>query len=142
VITELVVDKRVLEQLKRHLLRYYPKEHIEALWGRVRGDSAHVYAIGELEKHKATSESVEYEPEPAEHLEGTGYVMIGSVHSHPFTSAEPSDIDWHDFLRDEDECAEDLVMGVCGIRKQNGRRFVSWKFFNKDGEPLELVIAE
>jgi proteasome lid subunit RPN8/RPN11 len=142
VISEIVIDKKVLESLKRHLLQYYPKEHIEALWGRVKGDSARVYAIGELEKHRATSESVEYEPEAEEHLEGTGYVMLGSVHSHPFTSADPSDIDWHDFLREEDECAEEYVMGVCGIRKSGKRRFVSWKFYNKAGDPLELVIAE
>jgi proteasome lid subunit RPN8/RPN11 len=142
VITELVIDKRVLERLKRHLLRYYPQEHIEGLWGKIRGDSARVYVIGEPNNINRHPDGCEWDAEPEEHAEDIKLTYLGTVHSHPMTCAHPSDTDWKLLTESDEESCEELILGVCGIRKQGGRRFVSWKFFGKDGEPLELVIAE
>jgi hypothetical protein len=50
---------------------------------------------------------------------------------------EPSELDWQSMRQDGE-----LIMGVCAIRKTAKRRFVSFAFFNRTREHVQLTIAE
>lgn len=62
--------------------------------------------------------------------------ILGTIHTHPQDTAEPSDLDWQ--MREDGE----LVMGVCSIHKTSKRRFVSFAFYNRSQEHVQLTIAE
>jgi hypothetical protein len=63
--------------------------------------------------------------------------IMGTIHTHPQSTIEPSDLGWDAMLRDRE-----LVMGVCAIRKSTKRRFVSFAFYNNERKQLQLTISE
>lgn len=129
-LSEVVIDKRILEAFKRRCLKRYPNERLEVLLGKIVGDQAHVHSLQDI-AHKSrrleceSDEDIEY----SEH--------IGTIHSHPDIDCTPSNTDIETAI-DEGE----KIFGICSIRRKNNRRFISWGFFAPNGHKLHLVISE
>jgi proteasome lid subunit RPN8/RPN11 len=138
-LTEVVVDRKVLDAFKRRALKLYPREFLEQIVGRVVGPQLRIYAFRELE-HEATKWEVVIDEDLDPMTEGEDsrhFDILGTIHTHPQSTIEPSDIDWEAMKRDREH-----VMGICAIRKTTKRRFVSFAFFNKERTQLQLTIAE
>lgn len=136
---EVIVDRKVLDAFKRRALKLYPLEFLEQMVGRVIDGQARIYAFRELE-HEATRFEVTIDEDMDPMTEGADdirYDIIGTIHTHPQSTIEPSDIDWDAMSRDRE-----LVMGICAIRKTLKRRFVSFAFYNANRTQLQLTIAE
>jgi len=138
-LTEVVVDRKVLDGFKRRALRLYPREFIEQIVGRIVDHQIRIYAFRELE-HQATRYEVVIDEDLDPMTEGedeSRYQILGTIHTHPQATIEPSDIDWEAMQRDGE-----LVMGICAIRQTSKRRFVSFAFYNIHKEQMQLTIAE
>ena len=138
-LTEVVVDRKVLDGFKRRALKLYPREFIEQIVGRIVDHQGRIYAFRELE-HQATRYEVVIDEDMDPMTEGedeSRYQILGTIHTHPQSTIEPSDIDWEAMARDGE-----LVMGICAIRKTAKRRFVSFAFYNVRKEQIQLTIAE
>jgi proteasome lid subunit RPN8/RPN11 len=138
-LTEIVVDRKVLDGFKRRALRLYPREFIEQIVGKVVDHEVRIYAFRELE-HQATRYEVVIDEDMDPMTEGeeeSRYQILGTIHTHPQASIEPSEIDWEAMARDGE-----LVMGICSIRKTAKRRFVSFAFYNSGRTYMQLTIAE
>jgi proteasome lid subunit RPN8/RPN11 len=123
---KIVVAKSELTKLRRRMIRAYPAERLEHIWGKCVGkDEVHIYMF-ETVKQKSTRKSCEVkdkddlivlEQESEARLQGM--YLVGSVHSHPtFMEASPSEFD----LEDEDDTEGEVVMGIVGVwldEKQN-----------------------
>ena len=138
-VTEVVVDRKVLASFKRRALAAYPREILEQLVGRLVGAQARVFAFRDLE-HQASHNLVVMDEDINPMTEGEDEMrlsILGTIHTHPQDTVEPSELDWQTMLHDGE-----LVMGVCSIRRTAKRRFVSFAFFNRDREHVQLTIAE
>jgi len=138
-LTEVVIDRKVLDAFKRRALKLYPREFLEQIVGRLVEHEVRIYAFRELE-HQATRYEVVIDEDMDPMTEGedeSRYQILGTIHTHPQASIEPSDLDWEAMARDGE-----LVMGICSIRKTAKRRFVSFAFYNARKEQMQLTIAE
>lgn len=139
-LSEVVIDKRVLEGFKKRALKHYPREFLEIMLGRVDGERVFVYGF-ETFDHEGDRDTIWVDPESKfnDDQDIHRHAILGTVHTHCDVSPDPSPTDWRN-ARAEKE----LIFAVCGIRKsRGGRRFVSWWF----GDPvarkqLHLVISE
>ncbi len=138
-LTEVVVDRKVLDGFKRRALKVYPLELLEQVIGRVVEGQARVFAFQAIE-HEATERDITLDDDINPMTEGEDtrrYDILGTIHSHPMDSVEPSSLDWSSMKEDGE-----YVMGVCSIRKTARRRFVSFAFFNRKHEQLQLTVSE
>lgn len=138
-LTEVVVDRKVLDGFKRRALNVYPLELMEQVVGRVVERQARVFAFQAIE-HEATERDITLDDDVNPMTEGEDtrrYDILGTIHSHPMDTVEPSPLDWSSMKEDGE-----LIMGVCSIRKTTRRRFVSFAFFNRKREQLQLTISE
>ncbi len=138
-VTEVVVDRKVLASFKRRALRAYPQEILEQAVGKVVGTQARIYAFRDLE-HQGLKNVVIMDEDVnpmTEGEEGLRFPILGTIHTHPQDTVEPSELDWQTMKEDGE-----LIMGICAIRKTAKRRFVSFAFFNRDREHVQLTIAE
>jgi proteasome lid subunit RPN8/RPN11 len=138
-LTEVVVDRKVLDAFKRRSLKFYPREFLEQIVGRVVGSQVRIYAFRELE-HEATKWEVVIDEDLDPMSEGEDsrhYDILGTIHTHPQSSIEPSDVDWEAMKRDGEH-----IMGICAIRRTSKRRFVSFAFYNRDKTQMQLTIGE
>lgn len=138
-VTEVVVDRKVLVDFKKRALRAYPNEIIEQVVGKTVGTRLLVFAFRDLE-HKGERRAVVMDDDVNPMTEGEDsmpYTILGTIHTHPQDTVEPSELDWQSMKEDGE-----LIMGVCAIRKTTKRRFVSFAFFNRDREHVQLTIAE
>jgi len=138
-ITEVVVDRRVLGSFKRRALKAYPREILEQVVGRIVGPQARIFAFRDLE-HQASKNLVVMDDDVnpmTEGEDGKRFSILGTIHTHPQDTVEPSELDWQTMGQDGE-----LIMGVCAIRKTAKRRFVSFAFFNRTREHVQLTIAE
>ena len=138
-LTEVVIDRRVLDGFKRRALNVYPLELMELVVGRVVERQARVFAFQAIE-HEATERDITLDDDVNPMTEGEDtrrYDILGTIHSHPMDTVEPSPLDWRSMKEDGE-----LIMGVCSIRKTTRRRFVSFAFFNRKREQLQLTISE
>jgi proteasome lid subunit RPN8/RPN11 len=138
-LTEVMVDRKVLDAFKRRALKMYPREFLEQIVGRVVGAQVRIYAFRELE-HEATNWEVVIDEDLDPMTEGEEprhFDILGTIHTHPQSTIEPSDLDWQAMRRDRE-----LVMGVCATRKSTKRRFVSFAFYNSERKQLQLTISE
>ena len=138
-LTEVVVDRNVLDGFKRRALNVYPLELMELVVGRVVERQARVFAFQAIE-HEATERDITLDDDVNPMTEGEDtrrYDILGTIHSHPMDTVEPSPLDWSSMKEDGE-----LIMGVCSIRKTTRRRFVSFAFFNRKREQLQLTISE
>lgn len=129
--------KDQVKGLKRRILKAYPKEHMELLWGKfVRPDEFHIYMCDQI-KHKGTRRTVKYNEEEyqisSDHAINAGLVLLGSIHSHPDCyDAAPSECDYDDAL-----AVGDVISGIALVSKNKltGRRRVKIRFWG----PLQQV---
>jgi proteasome lid subunit RPN8/RPN11 len=138
-LAEVLIDRKVLDLFKRRALKVYPREILEQIVGRVVGNQARIFAFRELE-HTATKREVVTDDDlnpMTEEEEESLFDILGTIHSHPQDTIEPSDLDWETMKKDGE-----LIMGICSIRKTAKRRFVSFAFFNKNKAQLQLTISE
>jgi proteasome lid subunit RPN8/RPN11 len=138
-VTEVVVDRKVLGSFKRRALRAYPREILEQVVGKLVGTQARVFAFRDLE-HQGSTNAVIMDDDVNPMTEGEvgmPFAILGTIHTHPQDTVEPSQLDW-DSMRQDGE----LIMGVCAIRRTAKRRFVSFAFFNREREHVQLTIAE
>ncbi len=136
---EVVVDREVLERFKRRALAAYPREIIEQIVGRVVGAQARIFAFRDLE-FQATRNRVFMDDDANPMVEGgdeSGFEILGTIHTHPQDTVEPSPTDWRSMSEDSE-----LLMGVCAIRKTERRRFVTIAFFGTERNQLQLTISE
>lgn len=136
---EVVVDRKVLEGFKRRALAAYPREVIEQIVGRVVGTQARIFAFRELE-YQSTRLQVIMDEDANPMTEGgdeSTFEILGTIHTHPQDTVEPSELDWQSMHEDGE-----LVMGICAIRKTAKRRFVSFAFFGSEQKQLQLTISE
>ncbi len=138
-VTEVVVDRKLLGSFKRRALRAYPREILEQVVGKIVATQARIYAFRALE-HEGSKNVVVIDEDVnpmTEDNEGLRFQILGTIHTHPQDTVEPSELDWHTMKQDGE-----LIMGVCAIRKAAKRRFVSFAFFNPSREHVQLTIAE
>ena len=138
-VTEVVVDRKVLSSFKRRALKAYPREILEQVVGKMAGTQARIYAFRELE-HQGLRNAVVMDDDVNPMTEGAEDLplsILGTIHTHPQDTIEPSRLDWQSMREDKE-----LIMGVCAIRKTAKRRFVSFAFFNRGQEQVQLTIAE
>ena len=138
-LTEVVIDRKLLGSFKRRALRAFPREILEQVVGRVVGTQARIYAFRDLE-HEASGGKVFMDEDVNPMTEGedlTRFSVLGTIHSHPQDTIEPSELDWQSMQQDGE-----LVMGICAIRRTAKRRFVSFAFFNRSREHVQLTIGE
>ena len=125
---KVIIDKRVLRGYIRRALRKYPKEYIETLWGRIKGNVITIISIQEI-SHEATKDDITYEDDhlfiQAEDAEDEKLTLLGTIHTHPdMHDASPSDYDWEIVT-----ARNDIVSGICAIWKVNTRRHTKTKFW-------------
>jgi proteasome lid subunit RPN8/RPN11 len=138
-VTEVVIDRTVLDSFKRRALQAYPREILEQVVGKIVGTQARIFAFRDLE-HQASTSAVVMDDDVnpmTEGEEGMRLSILGTIHTHPQDTVEPSELDWQTMRQDGE-----LVMGVCAIRKTAKRRFVSFAFFNRIREHVQLTVAE
>jgi len=138
-LTEVIVDREVLDGFKRRTLKVYPLELLEQVVGRIVGTRVRVFAFQAIE-HEATDRDITLDDDVNPMTEGEEpkrFDILGTIHSHPMDTVEPSQLDWSSMKEDGE-----LVMGVCSIRKTTRRRFVSFAFFNRQKTQLQLTISE
>jgi hypothetical protein len=138
-LTEVVVDRKVLDGFKRRALKTYPLELFEQVIGRIVETQVRVFAFQAIE-HEATDRDITLDDDVNPMTEGKdarGYDILGTIHSHPMDTVEPSPLDWSSMKEDGE-----LIMGVCSIRKTARRRFVSFAFFNRKRDQVQLTISE
>lgn len=138
-LTEVVVDRKVLDGFKRRALKVYPLELLEQVVGRVVEGQVRVFAFQAIE-HEATERDITLDDDVNPMTEGEDqkrFDILGTIHSHPMDTVEPSRLDWSSMKEDGE-----FVMGVCSIRKTARRRFVSFAFFNRKQEQMQLTISE
>lgn len=138
-VAEVLIDRKVLTDFKRRALRAYPREILEQVVGQVVGKQVRIFAFRELE-YKGLKNAIVMDDDINPMTEGDEalpYSILGTIHTHPQDTVEPSDLDWQSMKEDGE-----LIMGVCAIRRTTKRRFVSFAFFNRDREHVQLTIAE
>ena len=138
-VSEVVVDRKVLSAFKKRALKAYPREILEQVVGKLVGPQAHVFAFRDLE-HKGERRAIVMDDDVNPMTEGEDtmpYAILGTIHTHPQDTVEPSELDWESMKADGE-----LIMGVCAIRRTTKRRFVSFAFFNRGRDHVQLTIAE
>src|SRR5512142_2780519 len=136
---EVVVDRKVLDAFKRRALKLYPREIYEQIVGRIAGAQARIYAFRDLE-HTTSRGSVYIDADMNPMTEGedeSRFDILGTIHTHPQDTVEPSALDWATMHHDGE-----LVMGVCAIRRTAKRRFVTFAFYSATRAQLPLTISE
>ncbi len=133
------VSQDVLSSFRRRALRRYPKEYMETIWGQVKGGEGFIYAFHTI-KHKGDNESIEYEPVEIEEQRDEEaplekMTLLGTIHTHPDGSIEPSQSDWETARVDGD-----MLIGICQIVMSKGRKSSRVRFYS---EPIdELVVGK
>ncbi len=138
-LAEVVVDRKVLEGFKRRALVAYPREIIEQIVGRLVGPQARIFAFRELE-YRATRQQVIMDEDANPMTEGgdeSRFEILGTIHTHPQDTVEPSELDWQSMHEDGE-----IIMGICAIRRTAKRRFVSFAFYGASRAQLQLTISE
>jgi proteasome lid subunit RPN8/RPN11 len=136
-ITEVMIDKGVLNMFKARALRNYPLERAEEMWGTIEGTIANVCVINTVMVDDADRESVEFDATAEYGDQVKGLTLLGSIHTHSEEDCTPSKSDI------ESAKAEgEIFFGICAIRKTEKRRFVSFGFFQPDGTHIQLSVVE
>lgn len=119
--TKIVVDKKEEAKFRRRCLDNYPYEHIEALWGQIRGDTLYICAFMQME-HEVTVKTINYEDEELDWHEDdareAGLEFLGTIHSHP----DCADDRFGDTDLEMSQESQEMVMGICAIEtKKKGK---------------------
>jgi proteasome lid subunit RPN8/RPN11 len=130
--SKIVVDHKEEAKFRRRALRRFPKEHIEALWGYVRSDTAYIVAFLICDTEKANTRGVYFrddleeldfhEADAADTIVTDGVTgnriklaLLGTIHSPPNDDdAVLSEFD----IRESQETQESII-AVCAIKTLN-----------------------
>lgn len=125
-----------VKKFKRRVLKAYPNEHMELLWGKKQGDEYQIFIFDKF-KHLGTPRCVYYDTEEFEasrqFAQENGYVFLGSIHSHPKCSdTAPSEHDYDAALEQGE-----MISGIALVEESilTGRRKVTIRFWG----PLQQV---
>jgi proteasome lid subunit RPN8/RPN11 len=112
--TKIVVDKKEEAKFRRRALNCYPYEHIEALWGYVRGDVLYICAFMAME-HKVTIKTIHYSDHELDDHEDdareAGLEFLGTIHTHP----DCADNRFGDTDLEMSQESQECVMGILAI---------------------------
>lgn len=131
-IEEAIVDRSTLRSFQRRAYKVYPKEHYEVVCGIVRGKTARISSFATVE-YQSTRDAVWTEDESISQHSRT----IGSVHTHPNGTLEPSTVDI--CSAKEDKLS---IFGICAVRRRANRWYVEWAFFNPKGKRIRLTVCD
>lgn len=124
---KVLVSKSELAKFRRRVLRSYPRERIEMLWGKqISADEFHIHIFEQI-PHKGTHNSVQYDNQgeveiSEQDAEEAGLQQLGTIHSHPDChDAAPSEYD-----HDGAVAVGDLISGIALVAtdRQTGQRRV------------------
>lgn len=109
---------------------------METIWGKVKGGEVYIYAFHPI-KHRGDSESIEYEPvdieeQREEEAPLEKMILLGTIHTHPDSSIEPSESDWETARVDGD-----MLIGICQIVIGKGRKSSRVRFYS---EPIDELV--
>lgn len=143
------VDRQAERAYRRRAQRAYPREYMETLWGRARGNTLYIYCFMPI-RHTSTPDrdycpaAIWYEDEDLEdqHEEAPDHRLecLGTIHSHP---------DRIDSIFSEGDLREvqdkaDCLMGICAITQQVSRgrtRKVCQIEYWPSPRPMEIVYG-
>lgn len=124
------VDPAEIRKFRRRVLRAYPNEHMELVWGKqVKLNVFHIHVFDQI-KYIGVSDAIYYDDEQvresAEEAKLVGLTLLGSIHSHPEChDSAPSEHDYDEALK-----AGELISGIALVCKQpNGRRSIRIRFW-------------
>jgi proteasome lid subunit RPN8/RPN11 len=122
--TRIVVDKKEEAKFRRRAMRSYPLEHIEALWGQVRGDILYICAFIRMDIERATVKTLYYDEQEMDFHEEdareAGLHFLGTIHTHP----NCDDTRFGDTDLENAQETQETVMGICAVtkNKRTGRK--------------------
>lgn len=115
-VKRIIVNRSAERGFRRRALSKYPLEHLEALWGKIVGESIHIYAFMPI-SHRSGKTWIYYDEEEyadqKSEAKDMDMVLLGSIHSHPDSDDccfSPTD------LRDCQD-TQDAIMAICAIKK-------------------------
>jgi proteasome lid subunit RPN8/RPN11 len=114
--TRIVVDKKEEAKFRRRAMRSYPLEHIEALWGQIRGDILYICAFVRVDVETATKNALYYDEQEMDFHEEdareAGLHFLGTIHTHP----DCEDTRFGDTDLENAQETQEIVMGIAAIR--------------------------
>lgn len=137
---KVLVSKSELNKFRQRVIKSYPKERIELLWGKMIGlDTFHIYVFDQViheatrKRCKTDEDDHECSLDEAAHM---GLVVLGTIHSHPdiHNDAAPSESDFDDALEQNE-----VISGICPVWKgKDGKMHTKVRFWG----PLCGVTAQ
>jgi hypothetical protein len=120
-ITNVVVDRRAEAGFRRRALNALPVEHLETLWGNIRGCTAYIHVFMPID-HKGTPGTLDYEQDDLTHQEEeareAGLHLLGTIHTHPGTT----DTGYSETDAGDSEATDDVIFGICAVDLKESRR--------------------
>jgi proteasome lid subunit RPN8/RPN11 len=133
---KVLVSPSEIKKFKRRVLKKFPNEHMELLWGKKIGKDEYQVFLFDRIPHLGTPRTVYYDSDEFEvsrqSAEANGYVLLGSIHSHPLCQdAAPSEQDYDDSLEHGE-----MISGIALVEvNKNKRKKVTIRFWG----PLQQV---
>jgi Prokaryotic homologs of the JAB domain len=142
---KIVVDKKEEGRFRRRALYHFPLEHMEALWGQVRGDTLYICAFVPMNFTQSMRTMSYDDTELDEHEEDAkeaGYTFLGTIHTHP----NCKDTRFGDTDLEHSQDSQEDVMGICAIEtlnegKKTERKKVRIEYW-PTVRPLQVVRKE
>jgi len=125
-----------IKKFKRRVLRVFPNEYMELLWGKKVGKDTYEVFIFDKINHIGMPRTLYYDTEEFEasrqFAKDNGYVLLGSIHSHPqCQDTAPSETDYDSALEHGE-----MISGIALVEvSKTGRRKVTIRFWG----PLQQV---
>jgi len=115
---KIVVDKKEEAKFRRRSLYAFPLEHMEALWGEIRGDTLYICAFIPMD-FTQSMKTLSYDDQELDDHEDdakeAGYSFLGTIHTHP----NCKDTRFGDTDLEHSQDSQEMVMGICAIEVLN-----------------------
>lgn len=137
-IVRVILPPRVETAFKKAAIAAFPREHAEAIRGRIVGDTVTVTRFVPIAEAKSTLNKIEYYHDDAITTGKDTDGFLGVAHSHPGKPGEcdaaPSSADWKSAF----ECGE-IVMGILVVEpRANGKFRTEFRFYESH-PPIAVV---
>jgi len=137
VIVRVILPPRVETAFKKAAVAAFPREHAEAMRGRVVGDTVTITRFVPIPHATATPDTVEFLHDDAITKKDGTDAFVGTCHSHPGEGcdAAPSVADWKSAF----DCGE-IVSGIVVVeRGGNGKLRAGRIHFYESRPPIAVV---
>lgn len=156
-ISSIVVHQKLVNTFKRKAVKAIPQEIIVAILGKMDEDILYIHAFDylDIDKHNSTAKKITITySQPEEEIEaGTKLKYFGTLHSHPNSTIEPTDVDISEFRKvfnaepvvldgEEVEYLHDEIMGIMSVTKKKKVIQYNLVFYNIDLEPIPISYSE